>query len=96
MGAERRPVDQDRDKVSGRADYGHPDEGGAMPEREDQPSVEDVEALAESDRHAREERVSDVRVVEQESGGTLQAESLAAHEDGAEVSLDDELPGGEA
>jgi hypothetical protein len=69
---------------------------GAMPEREDQPSVEDVEALAESDRQAREERVSDVRVVEQESAGTLQAESLAAHEDDAQVTVEDELPGGEA
>jgi hypothetical protein len=66
-----------------------------MPESQDQPSPEDVEALAESDRRAREERLSDVRVVEQESGATSQAESLAVHEDGAEVSLNDELPGGE-
>jgi hypothetical protein len=69
-----------------------------MPEDENQastPTADDVIEMAVFDRESREGTVPEVRVVEEESAGTLQAESLRAHEDGADVGIDDELPGGD-
>jgi hypothetical protein len=57
------------------------------------PSAEEVDRVAEIDRLGREP-ASEVRMVEEESEGTQQAESLRDHEEGANVSLEDELPGG--
>jgi large subunit ribosomal protein L22 len=61
----------------------------------DGPTADDVEELAEVDAAGREP-ISAVRAVEEESAGTQQAETLADHEDEAEVTIEDELPGDES
>lgn len=71
-------------------DHDHDHEG----HDHDEATSDDVEALAEADAAGREP-ISQLKVVEQESAGTPQAETLAAHEEGALVSIEDELPGGE-
>jgi large subunit ribosomal protein L22 len=59
----------------------------------DEPTADDVEEVAEVDAAGREP-ISPVQAVEEESAGTQQAETLSVHEDGATVTLQDELPGG--
>jgi hypothetical protein len=76
----------DHDDHDGHDHEGHDHDG---------PTADDVEELAEVDAAGREP-ISAVRAVEEESAGTQQAETLADHEDEAEVTIEDELPGDES
>jgi len=73
-------------------DHGHDEHDGHDHGEHDEATADDVEALAEADAAGRRP-VPAVKVVEEESAGTQQAETLADHEEGAAVTIEDELPG---
>ncbi|MGD9798522.1 MAG: 50S ribosomal protein L22 [Acidimicrobiia bacterium] len=73
-------------------DHGEHDGHDHGEHEHDEATADDVEALAEADAAGRRP-VPAVKVVEEESAGTQQAETLADHEEGAEVTIEDELPG---
>jgi large subunit ribosomal protein L22 len=89
--AENAPVDEHAGHDHGDHEgHDHDDHEG---HDHDEPTADDIEELAEADAAGREP-IAAVKVVEEESAGTQQAETLADHEAGATVSIDDELPGG--
>jgi large subunit ribosomal protein L22 len=61
----------------------------------DEATADEVDDLAAADAAGREP-IAAVKVVEEESAGTQQAETLTVHEEGATVTIEDELPGGTA
>ncbi|MBW8825892.1 MAG: 50S ribosomal protein L22 [Acidobacteria bacterium] len=53
----------------------------------DQVTADDIEALAETEEILRDEPLTDAEVIEDETAGTQQAETLADHEGDAEVTM---------